>query len=574
MSLQNEMSKDELFREIATLRKDVERLKMEKADLEVLIETNLEHSDSIEEDLLLRIEATLRESEKRFRMISETIPVPIIVSRVSDNTIFYANEPAANLFGYPIAELMQKKTVALSDAIAGRNVMNILSAKGVVTDFELKGYKRDQTPFWVILSIQPLSFSDEPCLLAVLYDISDRKRAEKEKARLEEQLQQVQKMEAIGTLAGGIAHDFNNILSGILGFTQLTQMNLDSDNFSRAKKDLNEVLAGVDRAKDLVRQILAFSRQTDHGKQLLRIGPVFKEALKLLRAVIPVTINIFESIETKSDTVFADPTQIHQVLMNLCTNAAHSMRDTGGILEVTLRNHRIREVSRIHPDLVPGEYICIMVKDTGPGIDPAVRDRIFDPFFTTKKPGEGTGMGLSVVHGIVKSYGGAVFLESGPDPGSTFLVYLPKADTGLLEIQERGEPPLCRGKERILFVDDEPATVNSFQRMLAHLGYQVTACTNSVQALSIFNDRPDGFDLVITDHTMPNLTGEELAREIMKIRKKIPCILCTGYTDRMNREKAMAEGFKRFFLKPVDIRELSESIREIFSESDQKIKPN
>jgi PAS domain S-box-containing protein len=396
--------------------------------------------------------------------------------------------------------------------------------------------------------------------LQIATDISRVKDLEKESLRIQAQLQQAQKMEAIGTLAGGIAHDFNNILSAVIGYTEIVLG--DVAEGSSQHRNLQEVLKAGNRARDLVNQILMFSRQTEKELKPVQINQIVIETLKLLRASLPTTIRIEPNLSSNS-AVLADPTQIHQVMMNLCTNAAHAMREKGGVLKIeltdTVLNGRFAEQ---HPYLSTGPYIKMRVKDTGHGMEKRVADRIFDPFFTTKERGEGTGMGLAVVLGIVKSHGGTITVESSIVDGSCFDVYLPvierEADTEI-----RPKPVMPTGSESILFVDDEKSLVDLGLQILKRLGYDVTTRTSSVEALELFITQPDKFDLVITDMTMPNMTGDELAANLMEIRADIPVILCTGYSERISKDKAHAIGIKEFVLKPIIMRDMAITVRKV-----------
>jgi len=399
-------------------------------------------------------------------------------------------------------------------------------------------------------------------------DITQRKKAQEERVELQTQLQQAQKMEAIGTLAGGIAHDFNNILMPLLIHTEMILDALPEDSpwiFS-----LEEVLKAGNRAKDLVKQILAFSRQSDEQKTHLKIKLVVEDCLKLLRSSLPSTIQIQLNIETQegADTVYADPTQVHQVLMNLCTNAYHAMREDGGTLEVSLVNINIdSKTENPLPDLSPGTYLRLSIRDTGCGMEKEIMDRIFDPYFTTKGKGEGTGLGLSVVHGIVKNHEGEITVDSELGKGTVFHVFLPVAEIeGETEVKEVVEIP--GGDERVLFVDDEHSTTDVMKKMLERLGYTVKTRTNSLEALEAFQADPDGFDLVITDMTMPYMTGAELARKIMHIRQDIPVILCSGFSDQMNEVKAEKIGIRAFVMKPVIRSELAQIIRDVLNQKD------
>jgi len=378
---------------------------------------------------------------------------------------------------------------------------------------------------------------------------------------LENQLRQAQKMEAMGTLAGGIAHDFNNILGAIMGYTELSMFDLPED--SMARQNLKEVLRGTNRAKDLVTQILAFSRQSEKERKPIYISLIIKEALKLLRASLPSTIQIHLDLEPESDVIIADSTQIHQVIMNLCTNAGHAMREHGGLLEMKLSNIELDEQSAIfHPDLHSGSYFQLRVSDSGPGSGSDVIERIFDPYFTTKEKGEGTGLGLAVVQGIIKSHGGATLVESVPGSGATFTIYLPRVERKAHAEQEIVDP-LRMGKECILYVDDEETLVEMGRQMLNRLGYEVVSRTSSIEAYELFRKNPKRFDLVITDMTMPNMTGDELARRLTEIRADIPVILCSGYSERLTAARAEEIGIKSFIHKPLVIRDLATAIRNV-----------
>ena len=395
-------------------------------------------------------------------------------------------------------------------------------------------------------------------------DITDRKRAEEERKKLEAQLQQAQKMESIGTLAGGIAHDFNNILSPIIINTELALMDIPEG--STLILNLNEVLKASKRAKDLVMQILTFSRQTEQERVPLNLSSIVKEATKLLRSSLPATIEIRQNILTKSDTILADPTQIHQVLMNLCTNAYHAMREKGGVLEVSLSDVYLDEDSAKNiGTLKPGPYLRLSVNDTGYGIDPDFIDKIFEPYLTTKEKGVGTGLGLAVVLGIVKDHGGSIQVESVRGGGTTFNVFFPKIDlTSIGKADTRESMPT--GNERILLVDDEAAIINAGKQMLERLGYKVVTRTGSIDALEFFRSQPDQFDLILTDMTMPNMTGVELSKEIMNIRSDIPVILCTGFSEKIDEKKALELGIKAFVMKPIVMGKMANTIRRVLDE--------
>ncbi len=393
----------------------------------------------------------------------------------------------------------------------------------------------------------------------IFVNVLNRKKSEEEKKKLEQQIRQTQKMEAIGTLAGGIAHDFNNILGIIQGYTELTVDDLSGQDM--ALENMQQVLKACSRAQDLVRQILSFCRQNEYEKKSLNLSLVIKEAIKLLRPSLPATIEIKQNIKGENSIIMADVTQMHQILMNLSTNAAHAMREKGGILGITLENIEIEQATAKQYELLsPGHYAKLSVSDTGHGMDRSVMERIFDPYFTTKKSGEGTGMGLSVVHGIVKSHDGEITVYSEPGKGTVFHIYLPLIDT--YQKEEREDLlPLQRGKERILLIDDEKHLVDFSEKLLDRLGYKVTSVTDSTNGLEIFLRTPDSFDIIITDQTMPVMTGVELAEKIMTVRPEIPVIICTGFSESIDSEKAAAMGIKQLLMKPFTLKDISQAIR-------------
>jgi len=396
--------------------------------------------------------------------------------------------------------------------------------------------------------------------IQVLRERAEARKGVEEKARLEQQVRQGQKMEAIGTLAGGIAHDFNNILAAILGFTDLAKYKLPKD--SELVHDLDNVLQAGLRAKELVKQILAFSRQAEQERRPIEVYLVLKEALKLLRASIPTTIDFQLNIDETSGAVLADPTQIHQIIMNLCTNAYHAMRaNDSGLLGVTLRAVEIRG-QEANALLRPGKYLELVVSDTGCGMTPAIMERIFDPYFTTKPHGEGTGLGLAMVHGIVTQYGGEIRVESALGRGTTLRVYLPQAESDGAEIARIIAQQMPGGNERVLVVDDEPTVLAMHTAMLQRLGYRVTTLASSVEAQAEFASRPQEFDLVLTDMAMPGMPGDVLAYKIRQLRPDIPILMCTGFSEKLTPERAKAVGIGKIIMKPLLFRELATSIRE------------
>ena len=390
--------------------------------------------------------------------------------------------------------------------------------------------------------------------------IVENTRDSTSRKKLEEQLQQAQKMEAIGTLAGGIAHDFNNILGAIMGYTEMLAWDLPDS--ADLHKKVQQILKASDRAKELVHQILSFSRQHDQERKPVQIHLIIKEALKLLKASLPSTIEIRQQVSARRSTVLANPTQIHQVLMNLCTNAHHAMRETGGVLTVKLYTAEISADQALQYDLGEGHYLVLAVADTGHGMSVTTKERIFDPYFTTKKKGEGTGLGLSVIHGIMKAHDGAIVAESEIGQGSTFTTFFPMTEDKEDKVPQPADP-LPTGRERILFVDDEPVLVEIGGQMLQHLGYAVECVSDSVEALRIFQAAPGDFDLIITDMTMPHMTGDVLAREILKVKPDLPIIMATGFSELMTEEKAKRAGITDFLMKPLVVRELANVNRRV-----------
>jgi len=399
-------------------------------------------------------------------------------------------------------------------------------------------------------------------LMQGMWRLIHQKRVMEEKEKLEAQLQRAQQMEAIGTLAGGIAHDFNNVLYAIIGYTELS---IDAvPEGSNARGNLQEVLKAADRAKNMVQQILTFSRKTEKEKKPISVQSVLKEAVSLIRTSLPSTIEIRQDIDADCGPVMADPTQIHEIIMNLGTNAYHAMREKGGALGITLRQEEIgSDDSKYDLNLHPGSYLKLIVEDTGHGIDSNIMEKIFDPYFTTKGVGEGTGMGLSAVHGIVKDHGGDISVYSEPGKGTAFHVYLPLIETGSVEREIISAEPVSTGTERILFIDDEEQIVQMVQQILESLGYHVTPRTSSVEALEAFRTMPDEFDLVITDMTMPNMTGAELAPRLLEIRSDIPIILCTGFSELMDENKAKAIGIREYVMKPIVRDKIAGTIRKV-----------
>jgi PAS domain S-box-containing protein len=479
--------------------------------------------------------------------------------------ILYANTGFSSINDYSPPEAMGKNYF---DILTGdghdkgfkKRFADILG-KGSIWKDHFTRKKKDGSSYELDVSISPVR--DQSGRI-INYSIIERDVTHE--VVLEQHLRQQQKMEALGTLAGGIAHDFNNILMPIMINTELSLY--DIPQTSPVKQYLNTSLQAAQRGQELVKQILAFSRQKEQERTPIKITPVVKETLKFLKATTPQQIEIREHFDAESGMILADPTQIHQVLMNLCNNAVHAMREKGGVLEVSLADVEVdAHMLDKHIDLKPGPHLKLTVSDTGSGMDQETAKRIFEPFFTTKKPGEGTGMGLAVVHGIVKRHEGAIVTYSEPDKGSTFHIFFPRIEGE--PRAETAEPEgIPTGKERILFIDDEEAQARSGRHLLERLGYDVTTRTDSLEALEVFRSQPDAFDLVITDQRMPVMTGIELAEKLMHIRSDIPIILCTGFSEVVDGKVAKAMGIREFMMKPFPARQLAETIRRVLGERD------
>lgn len=491
---------------------------------------------------------------------------------VIDGDVFVdCNASAVEMLGYASKkELLGKKPSSTSPEKQpdGRysnekvsEMIKIAFKKGIHRfEWDHKRANGEVLPVEVLLTAIP--YKNRQILYVVWRDISEQKQAEKEKAQLETHLQQAQKMEAIGTLAGGIAHDFNNILTIIMGYAELSLYSVSNDPV--LESNLEEMLKASERAKSLVQQILTFSRRHEQERKPIQIGNIIKEATKLLRASIPTTIDVRCHVAPDIGLVLADYTQIHQILMNLCTNAGHAMEESGGILEITLDPVNIAAGDAFSGPLSgAGRYVCLTVKDTGHGIPPDTVERIFEPYFTTKEQGKGTGLGLAVVHGIVKSHKGSIIVDSKPGKGTTFKIFFPELSrSGLEEAAKDSRTPLPRGAGRVLFIDDEEIIVNMARKMLEQSGYKVTTVNDSRKALELFESDPGRFDIVITDQTMPGITGDALAAGMLKIRPDIPIILCTGYSSRIDEHKAKQIGIRDFLMKPLSLTQLAGKIRE------------
>jgi len=480
--------------------------------------------------------------------------------------ILYANPAVGRLMGCDPSELIGNNSLAYSfdgDTQHSFEELSGVFRRGESWAGRATQKRRDGTLMELEITISPVKDSAGSItgFVTIGRDIT-------RELRMEEQLRQAQKMEAIGTLAGGIAHDFNNILAAIMGYTELALDQLTPGH--PVVYNLNQILKSGTRARDLVRQILAFSRKQQKERRTINVCTLAGEAAKLLRASIPSTIEIRQDFSGELCLVHADATQLHQVIMNLCTNAAQAMEEHGGVL--TLGVHPVdisADDSEKNPDLLPGgQYIRLAVSDTGAGIPQEIISRIFDPFFTTKEVGKGTGMGLAVVHGIVRDHGGAIHVQNEAGPGARFDVLFPRR-TGDQEEAGEMQGDIPRGSGTILFVDDESMLVDVQQRMLAELGYRVVCKRDSLEALAAFKAAPSSYDVVITDQTMPHMTGCELAQKLLAVRPDIPVILCTGFSERVSEETVREIGIRAFVMKPYNMRQLGHTLRKVLGQETQ-----
>jgi PAS domain S-box-containing protein len=534
----------------------------------------------------------LQASRERYFDLYDLAPVGYFTLS-EKGLILEANFRVAELFGVTrgaLTKLPISRFILPEDQDIFYHHRKQLLSTGGPEVFELR-LARNNGTFWVRLEATTVGDSNGTVCRIIMSDITERKQAEDalkkayedleqrvqertadlkeahdrlksemaERQRMEERIRQAEKMEAIGTLAGGIAHDFNNMLGAVMGFTEMA---IDDNTPGNRAVDhaLKNVMEAASRGSDLVKQILAFSRKSHQEIVPLKLTPLVKETVKLLKAIIPSTVDIEVKAKSASDTVLADPSQMQQVVMNLCTNAAFAMREKGGgRLTISIRD-AFGSHSRLPADLEPRPYVLLSIKDTGAGMGSDIVKKIFEPFFTTKEPGQGTGMGLAVAYGIVKSLHGDITVESEPGKGTIFNVFIPQTEPSVQSYEvAQGEIP--HGTGRILFVDDEESLVESGRTTLRRLGYKVVGVTDSQDALSLFLDDPGRFDVVITDHTMATMSGLDLAKELVKVKPDIPIILCTGYSDNVSPQIAKEAGIKEFLMKPLTKRELAEAVR-------------
>jgi PAS domain S-box-containing protein len=495
---------------------------------------------------------TLQGAEHPYRVLVEAMSEGALIVGI-DGTVLYCNDQFAEMLKTPHDRLMGvsfHEIMPPEEWGAFKASLGACGKEGCRGKYHLVAFGGREIP--VLISARRLLFQDVEGFCVVATDLTGQHA-------LEQQVQQVQKMEAIGTLAGGIAHDFNNMLAAVVGFTEMA-IDENESRESGVDRSLEHVLKAAFRMRDLVKQILAFSRKSNQEIVPLRLTPLIKETVKFLRASLPATVKIDVKIKSTSDTVLADPSQMQQVVMNLCTNAGFAMRDKGGRLTISLSDAH----STLAAGLEPRPCALLSIKDTGTGIKPDVMKRIFEPFFTTKEQGQGTGMGLAAAYGIVKSLDGEITVESTPGKGSTFNVFIPQAEP-FVEPEGLAQGEIPRGKGRVLFVDDDEALVEWGRETLRRLGYEVVGVTGSREALSLFLDNPVSFDVVITDYTMPVMTGFTLAKELLEVRPDVPIILYTGYNENASPEKAKKVGIREFLMKPLAKRVLAEAVRRVLN---------
>ena len=502
----------------------------------------------------VQAQAALKESEKKYRTMMEAMVDAAYICS-ADFIVEYMNAAMVKGLGRDATgETCYRAIHGSNDQCPWCN--HAKTMKGESSTGEVQHPTTGKTYY---LSNSPIHNSDGSISkLTIFRDISGIKK-------MEQQVQQVQRLQSIGTLAGGIAHDFNNILSPILGLAEMLQEDLPADSFEH--ESASEILRSALRAKDLVQQILSFSRQAENKRMPIRIQRVLKEAVKLMRSTIPSSIEIIYSDDQDCSPVFSDPTQIHQIVMNLITNAFHAVEAHGGNIKVQLNERAIGSKEKTGLNLEPGKYACLSVTDTGHGIDSGMLDQIFDPYFTTKAPGKGTGLGLSVVFGIVKDHGGAIQVDSSVGKGTTFDVYLPiRSNDGEEAKVSQTMSHHPKGTERILLVDDEEGVLRFVKQMLERLGYRIVEKTSSLEALEAFQEAPNAFDLVITDMTMPHMTGDLMAKEMLAVRPDVSVIICTGFSEQINKQKALADGIKGFLMKPVSNLDMAKEIRRVLDQ--------
>ncbi|MBU8911405.1 MAG: PAS domain S-box protein, partial [Desulfobacterales bacterium] len=505
-----------------------------------------------------RVEDNLRDSEEKYRQLFELESDAIFLIEKKTGKILEVNTSVTKMYGFSREKLLTMKNIDLSaepekTKEATQDQLNQIPVR--------YHQKKDGSVFPVEITASHLSWRGRECHIAAIRDISFRVKSEIARDKLKKELFQARKMESIGTLSGGIAHDFNNLLYMISGNTELALE--DTPDWNPVHQNLQEIKTASLKAAGIVKQLLHFSRKTDQKLKPIGAVTVIKDSLKFLRSTIPSTIEIKTQLPGAEIPILADPIQINQIMMNLCINASHAMEETGGTLEINIETSSLdKETVNSYPDLaVADNYLKITLSDTGPGISSETINQIFDPYFTTKEFGKGSGMGLTVVQGIVKNHDGAITVNSQVGKGTDFTILFPVIDE-TPEITTKQTIAIPHGTETILFVDDEHVITNMMQQILEKLGYRVEAKLNPEEALDLFQSKPDSFDIVITDMTMPQMTGAKFAEKLKEIRSDIPIILCTGHSSLIDEYKAKQSGISGYVMKPVSMSKISKAIRE------------
>ncbi len=537
--------------------REINRLKHRIAGLEKTLQVVSGHSGRIEKNL-----------NQLFGAVSDTMPVPMLITSKAGDILF-SNQNARDTFGYSKERFQRITAAELYENPENRaSLLKTLDARAEVRGFEVLLKKADGGGFPASLFSRRIVFEGRTCVLTVVYDLSDIKTAEKKRLALEKQLRQTQKMEAIGALASGIAHDFGNILTVIFGRLQLAELRLPEGGKTRAH--ISEALSAAERAKAMIMQILTFCRQSEEERKPFQIGLVVAEAARMLQTFASKTAEVRVRIASKSSVILGDPTQIHQVVMNLGANAVYALKERNGVIDISVEDVRLGPPNApMVRKLAPGDYVRLSISDNGPGIAGDVIDRIFDPFFTTKPPGEGAGMGLSAALGIVEAHNGAVLVDSEPGKGTAFHCYFP-----LIPPSETTAAPaptdhaIKGGRERILVVDDEESIVDACAQMLESLGYHVTGRVKSADALALIRNRPDGFDAVVTDEAMPDISGRVLTSEILKIRPDMPVVIITGL--QADDQRLLAAGAAAAVRKPFNRGDIGTALREALDKRKEK----
>ncbi|SHJ40721.1 PAS domain S-box-containing protein [Desulfatibacillum alkenivorans DSM 16219] len=537
-------------------------------EFDSLLETVHSQSKELEEELTAKknLAEKLEENFQKYKLLAENLK-DVVATITPGGYIQYCSPAITEFSGHTVEEVEGRHVFGFMPENSDRErlieLVDNIAKSGESRSMEYVMRAKGGAGFPVESTAKPIMENGKLVLLhCVFRDISERKKVEDEKNRLEAKLQMAQRMEALGALTGGIAHNFNNVLAPIMGNTELAMLDIPED--SQAFKNLQQVLEASDKAKKMVRQILSFSDHGDEDPAMIDIEEVVEETYGLIRASLPSSIEIRKDVEKISGLVYADPKDLQQVLMNICANAAYAMKELGGVVDISLEEQDITEFDLDHSRKIkPGKYVKLSISDNGPGMESEVMQRIFEPYYTTKPVGEGSGMGLSEAFALISKYGGEIKAYSEPGMGASFYIYLPLMAASSKTLSKETLP---QGSERILMVDDEEAVLTMTRQMVEHLGYKVTAVDNSPQALKIFEADPQAFDLIITDMTMPYVTGDSLANRILAIRPEMPIILCTGFSEKLSREQARSIGIKAYVTKPVVMAQIAGIIRSVLDQ--------